>query len=85
MYKRQIYRETLSAIQERREDGCLAVEMECASMMAVSKYRKIPFIQFLYGADNLSSGIWDIRDLSYYGLTNTEKYMVLAFECGLAL
>ena len=55
------------------------------SMMAVSKYRKIPFIQFLYGADNLSSGIWDIRDLSYYGLTNTEKYMVLAFECGLAL
>ena len=80
-----IYRETLSAIQERREDGCLAVEMECASMLAVSKYREIPFVQFLYGADNLSSDTWDIRDLSSYGLTDAEKYMVLAFECGLAL
>ncbi|MCI9139797.1 MAG: nucleoside phosphorylase [Lachnospiraceae bacterium] len=80
-----IYRETLSAIQERKEEGCLSVEMECASMLAVSKYRNIPFIQFLYGADNLSSDTWEIRDLSLYGLTNAEKYMVLAFECGLAM
>ena len=80
-----IYRETLSAIQERQQEGCLAVEMECASMLAVSKYRHIPFIQFLYGADNLSSETWEIRDLTSYGLTNAEKYMVLAFECGLAM
>ena len=59
--------------------------MECASMLAVTKYRNIPFIQFLYGADDLSSEIWDIRDLASYGLSNAEKYMVLAFECGLAL
>lgn len=39
-----IYRETLSAIEERRQEGCVAVEMECASMLAVSKYRHIPFI-----------------------------------------
>ncbi len=80
-----IYRETLSAIEERRQQGCLTVEMECASMLAVSKYRHIPFIQFLYGADNLSSDTWEIRDLMSYGLTNAEKYMVLAFECGLAM
>ena len=80
-----IYRETLSAIRERRQQGCLAVEMECASMLAVSRYRRIPFIQFLYGADNLSSETWEIRDLMSYGLTNAEKYMVLAFECGLAM
>ena len=80
-----IYRETIPAIQERRREGCLAAEMECASMLAVSKYRQIPFIQFLYGADNLSSDKWEIRDLNLYGLTNAEKYMVLAFECGLAL
>ena len=54
-------------------------------MLAVAKYRHIPFIQFLYGADNLSSDIWDMRDLASYGLSNAEKYMVLAFECGLAL
>ena len=27
----------------------------------------------------------EIRDLELYGLTNAEKYMLLAFECGLAL
>ena len=80
-----IYRETLPLIQERRQEGCLVVEMECASMLAVAKYRHILFIQFLYGADNLSSDTWEIRDLCLYGLSNAEKFMVLAFECGLAL
>lgn len=80
-----IYRETLPLIEERRRDGCLTVEMECASMLAVSQYRHIPFIQFLYGADHLSLETWDIRDLTSYGLDNAEKYMVLAFECGLAM
>lgn len=80
-----IYRETLPVIQERRGEGCLVVEMECASMLAVSKYRQIPFVQFLYGADNLSSEKWEIRDLELYGLTEAEKYMLLAFEIGLVL
>lgn len=80
-----IYRETISAIQERRQEGCLVVEMECASMLAAAKYRHIPFLQFLYGADNLSSDTWEIRDLNLHGLNNAEKYMVLAFECGLAM
>ena len=80
-----IYRETIPIIQERRQEGCLVAEMECASMLAVSKYRQIPFIQFLYGADNLNSDTWEIRDLALYGLTNAEKYMLLAFECGLAM
>lgn len=80
-----IYRETIPAIQERRQEGCLVTEMECAAMLAVSQYRSIPFIQFLYGADNLRSDTWEIRDLCSYGLTNAEKYMVLAFECGLAM
>lgn len=80
-----IYRKTIPSIQERKQEGCLVVEMECASMLAVAKYRHIPFIQFLYGADNLSSDTWEIRDLNLYGLNNAEKYMVLAFECGLAL
>lgn len=66
------------------KDRCWSA-VECASMLAVSRYRKIPFIQFLYGADNLSSDQWEIRDLELYGLTNAEKYMLLAFECGLAM
>ena len=80
-----IYRETLPVIQERKEQGCLAVEMECASMIAASQYRKIPFIQFLYGADSVGTDTWEIRDLLQYGLDSADKYMALAFECGLAL
>lgn len=57
----------------------------CVAMLAVSKYRQLPFIQFLYGADNLSSDTWEIRDLALHGLSSWEKYMVLSFECGLAL
>lgn len=80
-----IYRETVPAISERKKEGCLAVEMECASMLAAARYRQIPFLPFLYGADSLSSDTWEIRDLNTYGMSNAEKYMVLAFECGLAL
>lgn len=79
------YRETLPIVRERKAAGCLTVEMECASMLAASRYRNIPFIQFLFGADNLSADTWDIRDLETAGLAGTEKYMVLAFECGLGL
>lgn len=68
-----IYRETLPLIQECKQEGCIAVEMECASMLSVAKYCHIPFIQFLYGADDISSEIWNIRDLVSYGLTNAEK------------
>ena len=80
-----IYRETIPIINERKQEGCIAADMECAAMLAVSQYRKIPFIQFLYGADDLSSDKWDIRDLALHGLTNAEKYMLLAFECGLVM
>ena len=32
-----IYRETLPLIQECKQEGCIAVEMECASMLSVAK------------------------------------------------
>ena len=80
-----IYRETVPVIGERRSEGCLAVEMECASMMAAARYRGIPFIQFLYGADSLSADGWEIRDLAAYGADAAEKYMLLAFECALRM
>ena len=76
-----IYRETESVIAERKEAGCLCVEMECAAALAVTKFRGIPFAQFLYGADNLDSLEWEPRDLIEYGLSNAEKYLALAFEC----
>lgn len=76
-----IYRETESVIAERKDSGCLCVEMECAAALAVTQFREIPFVQFLYGADNLDCSKWEPNDLMEYGLSNAEKYLVLAFEC----
>lgn len=80
-----IYRETPDRIAERKKDGCIGVEMEYASMLAAAQFRNIPFIQFLYGADNLDCASWEPRDLELYGMSNAEKYMTLALECAIAL
>lgn len=80
-----IYRETPDRIAERKKEGCIGVEMEYASMLAAAQFRNIPFIQFLYGADNLDCTSWDPRDLELYGMSDAEKYMALALECAIAL
>lgn len=79
-----IYRETPEAIEERKKQGCIAVEMECSASLAVARFRDIPLLQFFYGADNLDSDKWEIRDLTDYGLTLSDKYMTIALECGIA-
>lgn len=78
-----IYRETPEAIKKRKKQGCIAVEMECSASLAVAKFRNIPMIQFFYGADNLDADQWEIRDLTDYGLSLSDKYMTIALECGL--
>ena len=79
-----IYRETPEAIEERKKQGCIAVEMECSASLAVARFRNIPIIQFFYGADNLDCDQWEIRDLTDYGLSLSDKYMTIALECGIA-
>lgn len=56
------YRETINKIKKRREEGCLAVEMESASLIAVAQFRNVPFGQVLYGGDDLSGLEWDNRE-----------------------
>ena len=55
------YRETPKKIQQRKDEGCLAVEMEAAGMMAVAQFRDAPFGQVLYAGDDLSGSEWDSR------------------------
>jgi uridine phosphorylase len=55
------YRETVNKIARRKEEGCLVVEMECAGLIAVAKFRGAAFGQFLYGGDDLSGETWDQR------------------------
>ena len=57
------YRETREAMEKRVAMGCICVEMECASLMAVGAFRHIPVYQFLYAADSLSGDTWEQRIL----------------------
>ena len=56
------YRETQQVIDIRRNEGCLTVEMEAASMMAVASFRRVAFGQVLYAGDDLSGENWDKRN-----------------------
>ena len=55
------YRETRAKIARRRDEGCLTVEMEAASLMAVAAFRGTDFGQILYAGDDLSGEKWDNR------------------------
>lgn len=55
------YRETQAMIDARRAEGCLTVEMEAASLMAVAQFRKVMLGQILYAGDDLSGENWDRR------------------------
>jgi uridine phosphorylase len=55
------YRETISKVAARKNEGCLAVEMEAASLMAVAQFRGVTLGQVLYGGDDLSGSEWDNR------------------------
>lgn len=57
-----LYRETPTRIQRRKDQGCLTVEMEIASLVAVAQYREVRFGALLYCGDDVGSEAWDFRD-----------------------
>jgi uridine phosphorylase len=75
-----IYRETRGNMEKRRADGCVAVEMECASIMSVAQFRGADAYQFLYAADSLDSAEWDSRTFGALVATDREKYLRIALE-----
>ena len=52
------YKETKARIDKRKSQGALAVEMECASMAAVCKFRGVSFSQVLFFSDIVDQDIW---------------------------
>jgi len=75
-----IYRETIKNKELRKEAGCITVEMECASVMAMAQFRKVEIYQFLYTADNLDCKEWEARFLGNEPQDVLEKYMRIALE-----
>lgn len=55
------YRETVEKVETRKNEGCLAVEMECSAFCAVAEYRDVIFGQLIYAGDDVSCEEWDRR------------------------
>lgn len=56
------FRETAGKVARRRDQGCLAVEMEAAAMFACSAFRGAVYGQLLYAGDDVSAAEWDHRN-----------------------
>ena len=76
------YRETWGKVRRRREQGCLCVEMECASLAAVAQFRGLRFAQFFFAADNLDAPAWDARGLPHLGRSVGDQCFAAAVEAG---
>jgi len=77
------FRETRNNMQKRKDEGCLSVEMECASIMAAGQFRGVEVYQFIYAADNLDATEWEMRSLgsdSEVNLSAYEKYLLIALD-----
>lgn len=73
------FRETRARIERRRAEGCVAVEMEAASLAAVSRFRGVQHGHLLYSGDSLHGAEWSERSWT----TSTRRAQLL--EAGIAL
>jgi uridine phosphorylase len=56
-----IFRETRSRVEHRKQEGCVTVEMEAASLLAVAKFRGVQLGYLLHVVDSLAGDDWDRR------------------------
>lgn len=78
------FRETANKVKRRKEQGCIAVEMESASLMAIARFRDISYGHFIGSADDVSREEWDERD-AYKQKGFKERMFWLAVDICLAL
>ena len=74
------YRETRRKADARRREGCVAVEMECAALTAVARFRGFEVYQFLYTEDSLAGESWDRGLMGRVPESAHESYLNLALS-----
>lgn len=72
------YRETREKVKVRKEEGCVAVEMECSALAACARFRKAKFGQFFFTADSLAA--LDAHDMRGFGEDSLKPALELALE-----
>ncbi len=78
------FRETAGRVARRKAEGCIAVEMEAAALLAVAKFRNVPLGYILTGGDDVSSDEWDPR-AEVARIPSREKMFWIAVESCLKL
>ena len=53
------YRETKTRMNEMKNNGCIAVDMECSALQTLCNFRKKNFYTFFITADSLAGGEWE--------------------------
>lgn len=76
------FRETRAKAARRREQGCISVEMECASLAAAAQFRGVRFAEFFYATDTVDDGGWDNGILHEKGAGLEEICFRAAVETG---
>ena len=75
-----IFRETRAAMEARRAEGCGAVDMECASLMAAAQFYGYGCYQFFCAEDCLDGETWDRRNMGSVPVSEQEAWLRLAIE-----
>lgn len=76
-----IYRETKGNFEKHKQDGCIAVEMECAAVQAVCDFRGVEFYNFLKSGDLLDAPEWDPRsEFGTNGSQHDPRYFMMALD-----
>lgn len=71
--------ETVNLVRKRKEEGCIAVEMELAACQAVANYYKLELYNFLQPGDVLMEGCYD------KSLLHNANHDLIKLEIGLRI
>lgn len=76
------YRETKNNFKKRKDEGCIAVEMECSALQAVCDFRGKELYYFLVSGDLLDAPEWEKKKLheANHNLENFQIALKLAQE-----
>ena len=77
------FRETEDMVAYRRDEGCMTVEMECASLAACAQFRGALFGQILYTADSLADA--QNYDQRGWGEDSLEPALALCLDIAIQL
>ena len=71
-------RETTGLVRKRKDEGCLAVEMELAGVEAMCAFHGLELYDFLEAGDVLEESAYDVKELA--GANHNLGKLMIALE-----